>query len=343
MTLNFQRFRRCAWGVSWSIFAALILLIGCLPFAAGEELPVPELEWGSASALSSAEQAYSERRYQDAIRLYTEASKTPSEQSAALLGRGMAHEMVNQTQKAVEDYKKAIEADRKNYRAMENLAGIYERGGRYISEAITLYQHALKLDPRPEWKENLAAWIAMLETRLQPQTSSAVGCWHLANRKAKAGDTQEAEALYTKAIKLNPAMFQAYFNRGLLRRGMGNESGAVEDFESTVRISPTFRGGFVQKGLTHDLMGNRAQARQDLEQAAKVDPRDPEALYYLARLLENANELARAAQLYLGALGLRPKPELRKLIMDRIAGLPATIKSDTKKGSSPTNDLKQLW
>jgi len=343
MTLHFQRFRRCAWDVSWRIFVALILLIGCPSFPAAEELPVPELEWGAASALSIAEQAYSERRYQDAIRLYTEASKTPSEQSAALLGRGMAHEMVNQTQRAVEDYKRAIEVDRKNYRAMENLAGIYERGGKYISEAITLYEHSLKLDPRPEWKENLATWIPMLETRLQPQTSSAVGCWHLANQKAKAGHVQEAEALYTKAIKLNPAMFQAYFNRGLLRRVMGNQSGAVEDFESTVRISPTFRGGFVQKGLTHDLMGNRVQARQDLEQAAKVDPRDPEALYYLARLLENANELARAAQLYRGALGLRPKPELRKLIMDRIAGLPATIKSDTKKDSSPTPDLKQLW
>jgi tetratricopeptide (TPR) repeat protein len=343
MPANFQGFLRGARDVAGRIFAVLVLLIGCQSFAAGEEQPVPELNWGSASTLSAAEQAYNERRYQDAIRLYTEASKNSSEQSAALLGRGMAHEMVNQTQKAVEDYKRAIDVDRKNYRAMENLAGIYERGGRYISEAITLYQHALKLDPRPEWKENLAVWIAMLETRLKPQTSSAVGCWHLANRKAKAGDSQAAEALYTKAIKLNPAMFQAYFNRGLLRGSMGNQSGAVADFGATVRMSPTFRGGFVQKGLTHEQMGNRAQARHDLEQAVKVDPRDPEAFYHLARLLENTNEHARAAQLYQGALGLRPRPELRKLIMDRIAGLPATIKSDAKKGSSPTNDLKQLW
>jgi tetratricopeptide (TPR) repeat protein len=343
MTVNFQRFRRCARDVSWCIFAFMVLLIGCPWLAAGEEPPVPELNWGAAPALSAAEQAYYERRYQDAIRLYTEAAKSLSEQSDALLGRGMAHEMVNQTQKAIEDYKKAIDVDRKNYRAMETLAGIYERSGTHISEAITLYRHALKLDPRPEWKENLAAWIAMLETRLQPQTSSAVGCWHLANRKAKAGEAQQAEALYTKAIKLNPAMFQAYFSRGLLRRRMGNQSGAVADFEATVRISPTFRGGFVQKGLTHEQMGNRAQARQDLEQAAKVDPRDPEALYYLGRLLENANELARAAQLYQGALGLRPRPELRKLIMDGISGLPAAIKSDARKSESPTKDLKQLW
>jgi tetratricopeptide (TPR) repeat protein len=323
--------------------AAIIFVIGCPAFSAAEAPAVPELRWDATSALGAAEQAYREGRYQDAIRSYTEAAKEVSEQSAAFLGRGMAHEMVNQTPKAIEDYKRAVEVDRKNYRAMENLAGIYERGGRYIPEAITLYRHALKLDPRPEWKENMAAWIAMLETRLQPQAASAVGCWHLANRKAKAGGVQEAEKLYTRAISLNPAMFQAYFNRGLLRRGAGNLRGAVADFEATVSLSPSFRGGFVQKGLTNEQMGDRAQARQDLEQAARVDPRDPEALYHLARFLENASELGRAAQLYQGALGLRPKPELRKLIVDRIAGLPAAIKSDTTKNSSGPDDRKPLW
>ncbi len=338
-----QRLDPLAGDVSLRIVVAMILLIGCPSLLAAADQPVSELHWSSASDLRPAEQAYTEGRYQDAIRLYTEASKYPAEQSAALLGLGMAHEMVNQTQKAIEDYKKAIEVDRKNYRAMENLSGIYERGGRNISEAITLYRHALNLDPRPEWKENLAAWIAILETRLQPQTSSAVGCWHLANRKATEGGVQEAEALYTKAIDLNPAMFQAYYGRGLLRRKAGDLSGALSDFEATVRISPTFRGGFVQKGLTHEQMGDRAQAKEDLEQAAEVDPRDPEALFHLARFLENAKETARAAQLYQGALGLRPSPKLRKLITDRISGLPETIKSDTKKGSSPTKDLKQLW
>jgi tetratricopeptide (TPR) repeat protein len=339
MTARVQRFHRRAWGVAWGIATAIILVVGCPSFSAAEGQPGPDLSGGATSALNGAEQAYGEGRYRDAIRLYTEASKGISERSAAFLGRGMAHEMANQTPKAIEDYKRAIEADRENYRAMENLAGIYERGGRHISEAITLYRHALKLDPRQEWKENMAVWIAMLETRLQPQTASAVGCWHLANRKARAGRVQEAEALYTKAISLNAEMFQAYFSRGLLRRGAGNLKGAVADFEATVSISPTFRGGFVQMGLTHELMGDRVQARQDLEQAARVDPRDPEALYHLARFLEDAKELERAAQLYQEALGLRPKPELRKLITARIAGLPAAIKSDKKQ----TYDPKQLW
>jgi tetratricopeptide (TPR) repeat protein len=343
MTAHLHRLLRRTCDASWRIGATIIFIIGSPSFPAAEAPTIPELRWSATSALNDAEQAYKEGRYQDAIKFYTEASKDLSEQSAALLGRGMAHEVVNQTPKAIEDYKRAIEADRKNYRAMENLAGIYERGGKYISEAVTLYRHALKLDPRPEWQESMAAWIAMLETRLQPQTASAVGCWHLANRKAKAGGVQEAEALYTKAISLNPTMFQAYFNRGLLRRGVGNLTGALADFQATVSISPAFRGGYVQKGLTHEQMGDRVQAKQDFEEAARVDPRDPEALYHLARLLEGTNELGRAAQLYQGALGLRPKPELRKLIVDRISALPASIKADSNKKTPDPERRKQLW
>jgi tetratricopeptide (TPR) repeat protein len=183
----------------------------------------------------------------------------------------------------------------------------------------------------------------MLETRLQPQASSAVGCWHLANRKARAGEVQEAEALYSKAIRLNPVMFQAYYSRGLLRRNIGKLSEAVADLESTVRISPTFRGGYVQKGLINEQMGNLENARHDFEEAAKVDPRDPEALYHLARFLEIAGEPVRAVQLYQKALGLRPKPELHKLIMDRIASLQDAVKQAASKGSAQPDNSRRLW
>jgi len=90
-------------------------------------------------------------------------------------------------------------------------------------------------------------------------------------------------------------------------------------------------------------MGEREQARKDFEQAAKVDPRDPEALYHLARSLDSADDLGRAAELYQRALSLKPSPELRKLIVDKIAGLPATAKSDTRKSLPSPNNPKQLW
>ncbi|MGB6065881.1 MAG: tetratricopeptide repeat protein [Desulfomonilaceae bacterium] len=293
------------------------------------------------AAFGAADLAYDQGRYRDAVKLYAEAAKDISRRGPALLKRGMTYEMMNQPLKAVEDYKDVLRLDRENYQALENLAGIYERGGKYIAEAITLYRCAMKLDPRPEWKENLAAWIAMLETRLRPLTSFAVGCWHLANRRARAGDVQGAEALYSRAISLDPAMFVAYYRRGLLRKNNGNLSGALADFDATVGISPSFRGGLVQKGLTNEQMGNRDQAREDFEQAVRVDPHDPEALYYLALALENANELERAIQLYQRALGYHPGPQLRVLVSKRIKVLAAKVVTDEKKGSTSPNSRRQ--
>ncbi len=316
------------------MLAVVLVVTACSLIASAADRLIPELPWSPVSVVSPADQAYNRGSYRDAVKLYTEEAKDASRQVPALQGRGMAYEMINQPGKAVEDYKKVLEIDHENYRALENLAGIYERGGEHISEAIALYRDALKSDPRPEWKENLAVWIALLKTRLRPLTSFAVGCWHLANRRARTADVQGAEALYSRAISLDPAMFQAYYRRGLLRRNNGNLKGALTDFEATVRISPSFRGGFVQKGLTNEQMGNREQGREDFEQAVKCDPGDPEALYYLALVLENANELERAIRLYQSALGHHPRPELRVLVVNRIRGLTVKLKTAAKEGST---------
>ena len=333
MKKSVQRSYRRLHNICRGMVTVVLVMTVCSLVARAEERPVPSSEINPAEALSAAHRACGQSRYRDAVKMYTEAAKDASQQGPALLGRGMTYEMMNQPLKAVGDYKSALRLDRKNYRALENLAGIYERDGIHTAEAITLYRCAMKLDPRPEWKENLAVWIAMLETRLRPLTSSSVGCWHLANRRARSGDVQGAEALYSQAISLDPAMFQAYFRRGLLRRNAGNLSGALADFKATVGISPSFRGGYVQKGLTNEQMGNKEQAREDFEQAVKVDPHDPEALYYLALGLENANEVGRAVELCHKALGYHPRPELRRLLLKRIKWLAAAIKTDAEKGS----------
>ena len=57
----------------------------------------------------------------------------------------MAYEMMNQDQKALEDYRKTLEIDPDNFEAMENLAGIYENKGAPVTEAIKLYNGLWRL------------------------------------------------------------------------------------------------------------------------------------------------------------------------------------------------------
>ena len=298
---------------------------------------------GQPTVLEAADQAYSEGRFQEAIRLYTDAAKAGAQQARAFLGRGMAREMLNQQDKAAEDYKRVLEADPKNYKAMENLAGIWERTGQHVSEAVELYRRALKLDPRPAWKENLEVWIGILQTRLRPEESSAVACWHKGNAKALQGAVDAAEAAYSKAIALNRDMFQAYYSRGLVRMKEGDLAAAVKDFDETIRLSPRLRGGYVHRGLVYEQLGDFRKALDDFTQAADADPRDPQAFYQMGRMLEQAGNLEAALQAYQDAMLLKPKPDLLKVISERTSAVCSAGNLDRNKASAGSKNRKELW
>ncbi len=296
-----------------------------------------------AAIAAAAENAYRENRFSDAVRLYSLAAERSPRESSIFFGRAMAYEMVNQVQKAAQDYRTSMESDPGNFRAMENLAGIYERQGESIPEAIRLYKRALDLDPRPVWKEHLAFCIAILGNRLQLRDPSAVACWNTGNESATKGAVEEAEVLYSRAIELDPRMFQGYFSRGLLRMKKLEFAAAVKDFDAACRLCPSLRGCFVRRGMAHEQMGNPDKALDDLERATRVDPRDSEAHYQLGRLLERRNELARAFASYLAALRLRPKGELRNQVEGRAAALQGTARAASKSGAEGQLRDKTLW
>jgi tetratricopeptide (TPR) repeat protein len=261
-----------------------------------------------------ATKAFTEGRFQESAALLSNALKIYPTTGSIYNLRGMAYEMMNQDQKAVEDYRKTLEIDPDNYEAMENLAAIYENKGGPVPEAIELYKRALALDPRPAWKSALPVWIAILETRLRPETATAVGCWNLANGLATNGKTKQAESLYSRAIKLNPNLYQAYFGRGLIKLKTGDLKGALADFERTGSMAPSSRGWLAHRGIVYKRMGDREKALEDFRQAIVLDPTDPLAFYELGTLLEEEKEFEAASELYQKALKLRPNPSLRKLI-----------------------------
>jgi tetratricopeptide (TPR) repeat protein len=316
-----------------------VLVLVCVCAVAAAEAPKAHLT--EASPLSLADEAYKEGRFQDALKLY---SQVP-DRAVAFLGSGMAHEMLNRSDRAAEDYRKAIDADPGNYRAMEDLAGIYERERREkrIPEAIKLYKQALKLDPRKDWQDNLAVCIAILQSRLRSEDSYAVGCWNLANRNARTGHEREAELLYGRAIQLDPDMFQAYYRRGLLRLKLGRLKEALDDFDDTARIDPKFRGAYVQKGLTHEKLEDSAAAKHSFKLATRNDPNDPQAWYELGYVLEQTGQYPKAMECFEHALRLRTKPELRKLIRERIVTVWNAGNFDSKKDADTLKKLKKRW
>lgn len=297
--------------------------------------------WGAAQAplpadvLLQAELAYKDARFHEAERLYNAAATRHPTDPSALLGRAMCREMLGLNEKAVEDYKKVLQLDATNYKAMENLARLYEGSGTHDKEAAELFRRALELDPRPEWKENLAVWAAMMENRLAPQADSAVGCWHKGHELAAKGDHKGAELYFARTIELNPGMFQAYLSRGLLRLHRGNLEEAVADLDQAIKLAPDLAMGVMYRGLAKEQIGLTSQANQDALQAARMDPKNPSILLNLGNMLEHQGDPRSALRVYTDALKLNPPRDIKKALQERVAALASLGRSDNGAGTVP--------
>ena len=332
------RARKPGWIPALVLTTTLLSLCGLIQAQAPPSQPSDRDNY-----ITVAESAFADGHFREAVQLYSRAAKALGADATVFRGRAMAREMLNENRKAIEDFKLALQADPTDYESMEHLAGLYERAGTHIPEAIELYKRALDLDPRPAWKDNLAAWIAMLESRLWPEDATAVGCWHRGNEKANKGDLAEAESYYSRALDLNPHMFQAFFSRGLIHLRAGNTASALADFEQTVRIAPGFAQAFMLRGLAREQLGKLAEAHQDFDRAAKMDPRDPAALYHCARTLESEDDQDRALQLYRDALRYRPTPELSASIRKNMSALLPLLRTKRVRNSNGSPEPGALW
>lgn len=325
----------CLGATSWAVDRAPVSgPPGPMAIRSDEELGVLE---------AASEKAYLEGRYQEAIRLYSQALRRYPSCSRFYFGRGMAYEMVRNPAAAMRDYREALRLDPLDYRAMEGLAGIIERTGGSTEEAVKLYKEALMLDVRPEWKENLAVWIRILESTLRADTDSPVASWHLGNSLAREAKLEEAAARYSRAIELNPLFFQAYYSRGLLRLKAGDPEGALPDLNVAIDLSPGLRGALVQRALVHENLGNGQRAINDLRRAVHADPGDPEAHYHYGRMLQDQGDYLAAAESLQQALRLKPKPDLRALIYRRIAALHGVVALRDSDRGRIRRMLRQLW
>ncbi len=295
------------------------------------------------SAVSFAEKAFSEGRFGDAIRLYSDAIRLSPNESSLYLGRGMSSEMAGNTTKAAADYHKALERDPHNYRAMENLAGICERSRKRRAEAIELYRKALALDPRPEWQENLAVWIEMLGSVSKHGPASAVALWHRGNKEAAQGNFERAEESYAESLALNPLLYQAHFSLGLLRTKRGDFRSAISHFDRVLEIDPRFTRALVRRGLALEALGKPEAARQDFRRATLISPREVEPHYHLGRMLEHAGDYEAALASYERALKLRPKPKVAGPIRERISKLRPVVKSARTRGRKDPRRERRPW
>jgi tetratricopeptide (TPR) repeat protein len=81
-------------------------------------------------------------------------------------------------------------------------------------------------------------------------------------RHAK-GDAAGALADYNRAIELDPASSNTYFNRALVWRERADWARAIADYDRDLALNPRHSDAYCNRGLTRLRQGAEAEAERD--------------------------------------------------------------------------------
>jgi tetratricopeptide (TPR) repeat protein len=144
------------------------------------------------------------------------AIKIISDDYDSLVLRGLANQGLNRNTEAISDYSSAIKINPNNSEAYcKRGKAKYDQND--INGAISDYNNAVKLDPK---------------------SAEAI-----ANRAVTKSDLQDHQGSideYSLAIELNPAFIAGlYFNRGLEKKKLKNQKGALADIKKASELGST--------------------------------------------------------------------------------------------------------
>jgi Tfp pilus assembly protein PilF len=178
--------------------------------------------------------------------------------------------------------------------------GLARQAAADLRGAIADYTRALLLDPnmtqvyyhRAEARAALGDQRGAMEdfNRVQPEprrcpppvTAPPVAAeqhFQAALTHMREGQTEQAIARLTEALRLFPQHGEAYFRRGWLRFYLGDNRGALEDYHQALQWLPKRADIYYQRGLTRYRLGDKQGAVQDYTQAIALQPDFADAYY----------------------------------------------------------------
>lgn len=196
---------------------------------------------------------YAKKRYEAADEAYTEALRANAGDGRAALHRAWTRERLGRTDEAKQDYDRAVEILGGVDPEVSVARGDLNRRLGEFQAAIADYQRAAEIDPsnRAALKGAAAALLAdgrpaaakrILDQLIeQLGAEPAVGASALRLRGEallRLGQPQPAEADYTLALRLEPDVAVAHYNRALARARIEDVAGALDDMRRAAALAP---------------------------------------------------------------------------------------------------------
>ena len=146
----------------------------------------------------------------------------------------------------------------------------------------------------------LAAWPRAWTAELREPLKEALDLH-------EAGKFKEAIAAYDKAIKANPNLAEAYFNRGNAHYDLGQNQQALKDYSEAIRLNPQDSEAYFNRANVYRRLKQDKPALNDYGAAIKLNPNDARSYVNRGSILFDARRYSDAVKDFSEAIRIEPK------------------------------------
>jgi tetratricopeptide (TPR) repeat protein len=187
----------------------------------------------------------------------------------------------------------------------------------YWHDTVSLFEHALTVNPRSFVAYNTLGVVLAAQNRLGEATrsySEALRLWprytqahnNLGNALSRQGKLEEAIQHYTEALRLKPNFAEAHNNLGAALAEQGRIAEAVKHYTTALRLQPAYPRAHYNLGNALSRQGKLEEAMQHYTEALRQQPAFAEAHNNLGAVLVGRERVAEAIRHYSAALRLNP-------------------------------------
>ena len=245
----------------------------------------------------------------------------------ALYERGNTHVLLQDADKALKDFQESVQLDPENTDAKAQLGFVSLQRG--LSESARRKgQKAKILFDLNRGVEQLSQWLDMVpaDQEVDEEDPDAVRRENVLLNRAAAyiglGDEHPDDSSYYQkavddsiaAIEIEPEMADAYFQKGLGLRMLGNLDGALEAFTESIELSlgdprGNAQEGLLRRGIIHFRQNDLELAKADFEKAIRYTPRrfNARAFFWLGLSHQQQGDINQAVREYTHALRIQPR------------------------------------
>lgn len=134
-------------------------------------------------------------------------------------------------------------------------------------EAINDYTNAINLKPKKANMYNTRGWTKYLFGQLETEQGNTTEAQKL--YQETISDVNEALRLKSKGKRYRSAFLHT---RGAAKVGLGDHSGAIEDFSECIQLNPKKALYYHDRGKAKEALNQHEEAKADFQKAKELDP-----------------------------------------------------------------------